>query len=819
MGRWFGKRGSRIKGAQQGRDDRTRPMLKEHALSLLQRGQIGEANAQLEALAAESPKDAHVFELLGSARMSGGDVAGALDAFERAWQLSRDPHLWPLLAELYLHRNMNAHAINAWRQAQRADVALSESLRQALAECDREVATLVETLGRPRAKVLEGLHELERGQRFIEAQEPEKAIEAARRAARMLGDWPPPHNNLSYGLFMVGRVKEAVVEARRVIAAHPENVHALANLVRFFAWSGNRNEASSYWTRLKALSPQEPLDRMKQIEAAAILEDDEMVYQSAQALSSREAPEDEVSRYVQRHLAIAEANLGRRKAALQRLRKVAGLDDAYAGSILAALEAGRSSLGFKHRFSYHPSVTLLPPPVARALQEMTDETTPESGERARRMFSKMAPRFPQLVVMAEKQIWDEGLVQVGVELLGMLATPEAHAALRRFALSQAGSDEERMAALQALSESGGAELDEHFRFWSQGEWREIQLRTYTLSEESDRAYAPDVADLLNRGVAAMREGRADEAERLLRRAITLDPTAQEGYNNLGSLYARRGDHEAARAMYRKAIEVAPAYAYPRLNLALYLLNEDDIAGAKAMLEPLAGATHFQPREFAFYLYLQARIAIEEEQFEAAQRALDSSLALDPDFQPAVDLSEWLKRRAAIEQLQSGWQLFMERQQERNQATRARQQAKLTSLAPALDDVLRLFSAEVLKAMGRAIAPGHAWSGLRKAKVLERLEDLLRDGATIHHIVIEALTGGERAALAAVMARGGAMPRAEFVAAYGDDNEESPFWQYHLPTSILGRLRLHLLLAEATVEGAVHVAVPAELRTAVAEALP
>lgn len=526
-----------------------------------------------------------------------------------------------------------------------------------------------------------------------------------------------------------------------------------------------------------------------------------------------------MNRYVQRHLAIAEANLGRRKAALQRLRKVAGPDGPYAGNILAALEGGRSSLGFTGRFSYHPSVTLLPPPVARTLQGMTNEITPESEERARRMINKMASRFPQLVVMAEKQIWDEGLTKVGLELLGMLATPEAHAALRRFALSQAGSDEERMNALQVLSESGGADADEHFRFWSQGEWREIQLRSFTISEESDRAYAPEVADLLNQGVAAMQEGRADEAERLLRRAITLDPSAQEGYNNLGSLYSQRGDHEAARAMYRQAIEVAPAYAYPRLNLALYLLKENDVAGAKALLEPLAGAAHFQPREFAFYLYLQARIAIEEEQFEAAQRALDSSLALDPDFQLAVDLSEWLKRRAAITQLQSGLQSFMEHQQERNQATRARQQAKLISLAPALDDVLRLFSAEVLKAMGRAIAPGHAWSGLRKAQALGRLEDLLRDGAAIHHIVTEVLTGDERAALAAVMARGGAMPRAEFVAAYGDDNEESPFWQYHLPTSILGRLRLHLLLAEATVEGALHVTVPAELRTAVAEALP
>ena len=43
--------------------------------------------------------------------------------------------------------------------------------------------------------------------------------------------------------------------------------------------------------------------------------------------------------------------------------------------------------------------------------------------------------------MAEKLIWEDEQVQVGIGLLAAIDTPAAHAALRRFGLSQAGDDE------------------------------------------------------------------------------------------------------------------------------------------------------------------------------------------------------------------------------------------------------------------------------------------------------------------------------------------------------------------------------------------
>lgn len=59
---------------------------------------------------------------------------------------------------------------------------------------------------------------------------------------------------------------------------------------------------------------------------------------------------------------------------------------------------------------------------------------------------------------------------------------------------------------------------------------------------------------------------------------------------------------------------------------------------------------------------------------------------------------------------------------------------------------------------------------------------------------------------------------EFDTRHGNDLEESPFWQYHVPETVMGRLRLRGLLVEATVNDELLVVVPAELRQPLGEIL-
>ena len=78
-------------------------------------------------------------------------------------------------------------------------------------------------------------------------------------------------------------------------------------------------------------------------------------------------------------------------------------------------------------------------------------------------------------------------------------------------------------------------------------------------------------------------------------------------------------------------------------------------------------------------------------------------------------------------------------------------------------------------------------------------------------MVRKLGDAEEAALRQVLARGGSMPWHEFDAAYGNDLDQSHYWQWHEPTTVMGRLRRRGLLVEATVDGELLVAVPRELR--------
>jgi hypothetical protein len=50
--------------------------------------------------------------------------------------------------------------------------------------------------------------------------------------------------------------------------------------------------------------------------------------------------------------------------------------------------------------------------------------------------------------------------------------------------------------------------------------------------------------------------------------------------------------------------------------------------------------------------------------------------------------------------------------------------------------------------------------------------------------------------------------------FGNDLDESPYWHYHEPETVMGRLRAHGLLVEVKVEGKLLVSIPVELRQSI-----
>jgi tetratricopeptide (TPR) repeat protein len=789
----------------------------DRAERMIDGGRAQEAIALLEPLLPSYPRVADLHYYLGYARVMAGDIWGALPGYERAVKLSRDPGYWLPLASLYLRLELNAYALHAFRQvqAQQIDVPGIDDVREPIAVLESRIADIAHGLGLPVAQVKQGLREFEDGQRALHQNDFPACIAANRRAIRLLADWPPPRNNLSLALFFDGQPEKAIRTARQVISQAPHNLQALSNTIRFLAWTGQEADARALWPQLKEVVPQNDSGRMKMAEAAAVLGEDESVYRLLSSVEESSATREAASGLTQRtqlFLAVAEANLGKRSAR-RRLRALrSGVP--WAGDLLVALVAGRPGPGWAEHFPYFHSTELMPAPRIDEFVRLVGRRDELPSKKFRSQVARFVARFPQIVLMAEKMIWEDEQPEGGVAILTTVATPAAYAALRRFGLSQAGDDETRMQALLSLSKAGEIARDETLRLWSGGEWREVQLRGHEISDERETEYTAEVAELLNEGVSAFQQGDDDQAEQLLRRAVELDPRAKEAYNNLATIYARRGEHERAREMYQAAVEIDPLYAFPRCNLASYLLDEDDTEGALDMLRPLADAHHFLPQEMAFYSYTQARILLRQEEYEKAHNALKLALEMWPGYGPAEDL---LERLEGFSFLTRGFESFFEQQRKRDQANRARLQAKLSTPEPSLSEALALYTKEALTGMARVVVRWGGWSALRKAELLERIVGELRDPENLER-VIDGLTDEEHAALRQVLAHGGHMAWQEFDAVYGNDLEESRYWQYHVPETTMGRLRLRGLLVESTVDGELLVAVPSELRQALEEAL-
>ena len=87
------------------------------------------------------------------------------------------------------------------------------------------------------------------------------------------------------------------------------------------------------------------------------------------------------------------------------------------------------------------------------------------------------------------------------------------------------------------------------------------------------------AVLRNRAVALLQGGRAAEAERLLKEAITLFPGFAEAEIRIGNIRRERGDAEGAVRRYRRALAIKPDYAWAHLELAICLQRGDKAAAA------------------------------------------------------------------------------------------------------------------------------------------------------------------------------------------------------------------------------------------------
>lgn len=639
-----------------------------------------------------------------------------------------------------------------------------------------------------------------------------KALQHSRAAAELIPGWPPPRNNASTALFFLGRYAEAIAAARDVLRdCDPVNVHALANLVRYHVIVRDEAAADEYADRLAGLPlPEDVEDVVKQVEGLAFRDRDADI---ARILVAARKQFGDLPPPLYVRWGIAEANAGRRRAALTHLRRAqeAGINTALLRATLDGLERKQPGPSLADRYPQTSFTDLIAPEAMEEVGKLLVQDE-KRGSFDQRAWADMVRRYPQLPLVARRMLYEaSGAVLSMARLLASLRTPDATATLREFVGRPKGSDEERLQVLRLMQSAGMLPPETEIDVWIDGERRPIRNMFQEISDEFVPDYRPEVWQLYEQALTAHHAGRIAEAERLYEAMLKADPRAKEAYNNLASIYDRRGDTARAEEYLDKALAIDPLYPFAIAARVTRALGREDVPAARALVEPLHKVVRWHPLGYVVYLDALADIAIQEGDYKAARRHLELAQQFSEDNPQIKEKLGWLAFKDMADNFRGWWQDYDEQ-------SRQRRLRKALPPDPTLADCLRLLSKDDMDGVAGVVRLRLPHPH-KKADIEGHLLAYLPDPDGLAAIVAD-LNEAERAALDDLLAHGGVMEREAFIRTHGDEGSDRPYLKEHAASmkSVKGRLRARGLLFEGTAEGRPIAAIPIELRAPLQKAL-
>ena len=130
---------------------------------------------------------------------------------------------------------------------------------------------------------------------------------------------------------------------------------------------------------------------------------------------------------------------------------------------------------------------------------------------------------------------------------------------------------------------------------------------------------------------------------------------------------------------------------------------------------------------------------------------------------------------------------------------------------AMGEVLAGYTKNALVGMGKLLDLPKPFTGLKKRELVEKMCFYLCTAWGFLKRVVKGLKPEERFALMGLMLKGGFMLWDEFSRKYGDDLEESPYWKWHPPKTVMGCLKARGLIGEGSFDGRERIFIPYELR--------
>ena len=148
------------------------------------------------------------------------------------------------------------------------------------------------------------------------------------------------------------------------------------------------------------------------------------------------------------------------------------------------------------------------------------------------------------------------------------------------------------------------------------------------------------AELFQEAYDAQMRGDLHEAVRLYRSSLAVHPTA-EAHTFLGWTYSFLGDLDEAIACCKRAIEVDPSFGNPYNDIGAYLIERGELDAAVPWLQKAKLATRYEAPQFPRFNL--GRVYLAKEMLGAALREFEEALEVQPGYEPAVRPIAAIKR--------------------------------------------------------------------------------------------------------------------------------------------------------------------------------
>jgi tetratricopeptide (TPR) repeat protein len=244
-------------------------------------------------------------------------------------------------------------------------------------------------------------------------------------------------------------------------------------------------------------------------------------------------------------------------------------------------------------------------------------------------------QHPQIVAMAPLLL-DRGDPSGREMVLQMAQVSEDRqllAALGEFALGQRGPDKMRLEAAQ-LAVREGVLPSGAVRMWVDGEWREMMLMGFLITDKPTKGHSSRVENLARQAILALRDLDAFKAEDALKQALALEPDSPDLLNNLAMAYEMQGRRKEGLALAEEVSERFPDYLFGRVAMARLAAQRGDTGRAHQLLDPLLQRRELHTTEFSALCGGFVELYLAKKNIAAARSWCDmweAALPDDPDL--------------------------------------------------------------------------------------------------------------------------------------------------------------------------------------------